>query len=341
MENTMEDSIRLKSLKEKSDSLKYPTKPSLSETKVLGIAHKPPRKARTARETSRKRSSSVSERFERPIKDKYDYVKPKTMTRVPSATSRAPDECLDSSMLNSSDAIRQSIYNEWYVKKLAEARAKLRDAQLRNKDEEEKIAQEKIDKIQKAKLIFDAWSMEKEKHLREKRRAMLEMMKKKEEEKESVEEKKKTADKLFQDWLEKKARDKAISEAEKAKLKRSEQKKTAKSRAGSSKSSSKKAGTPPLPFNAWCKQKEEELNERAKSEAEKRKQRAAERQNRLKKRALAEQAYQEWLDKKENQLERDALNRSRIGSANLNRSLSASMNSIPFYPASKTIPFGK
>lgn len=334
----MEDSIRLKSLKEKSDSLKYPTKPALSETKVLGLAPKPPRKARTARETSRKRSSSVSERFERTIKDKYDYVKPKTMTRVPSATSRAPDECLDSSMLNSSDAIRQSIYNEWYVKKLAEARAKLRDAQLRNKDEEEKTAQEKIDKIQKAKLIFDAWSMEKEKHLREKRRAMLEMIKKKEEEKESVEEKKKAADKLFKDWLEKKARDKKSSEDEKAKVKRSEQKKMANKSKADNKSASKQ---PPLPFNAWCKQKEDELNERAKSEAEKRKQRAAERQNRLKKRALAEQAYQEWLDKKENQLERDALNRSRNGSVNLNRSLSASMNSIPFYPASKTIPFGK
>jgi hypothetical protein len=55
-----------------------------------------------------------------------------------------------------------------------------------------------------------------------------------------------------------------------------------------------------------------------------------------KKKELGKIAYLEWLDKKDEQ----ELNQSR--NSNLNKSLSNSMSSLPpFYPSSKTIPFGR
>ena len=82
----MEDSIRLKNLKEKSDKLAYPTKPILSETRVLGIKERPPRRTKSAREKESSRPrSSTTERFEKKMRDKFAHVQPKTPTRVPSS----------------------------------------------------------------------------------------------------------------------------------------------------------------------------------------------------------------------------------------------------------------
>ena len=83
------------------------------------------------------------------------------------------------------------------------------------------------------------------------------------------------------------------------------------------------------------KQKENEILEKARTAEEKKRQQERELQMQRQKKKLAQAAYEEWLDKKDRNEE---LNRS-VG---LNKSLSASMSSLPpFYPASKTIPFGR
>ena len=75
---------------------------------------------------------------------KYAHIKPKTQTRVPLNSARAACDDLNESrqdVLNDSSCLRQTIYNEWYYKKIQQAKQQLKEARLAKKDEEEKKAQ--------------------------------------------------------------------------------------------------------------------------------------------------------------------------------------------------------
>ncbi len=114
VENTMEDSVRLGQLKEKSDQLSYATRPKLNEANVvLGESGgRALRRSLSARQT-RSRSSSLS----RTVVDKYAHVKPKTLTRVSVQTARtdADNSKLNAArILNDSGSLRENVYNEWY-----------------------------------------------------------------------------------------------------------------------------------------------------------------------------------------------------------------------------------
>ena len=114
VENTMEDSVRLGQLKEKSSQLSYATKPELNEANVvLGESGgRALRRSLSARQT-RSRSSSLS----RTVVDKYAHVKPKTLTRVSVQTARtdADNSKLNAArILNDSGSLRENVYNEWY-----------------------------------------------------------------------------------------------------------------------------------------------------------------------------------------------------------------------------------
>ena len=92
----MEDSIRLKNLKEKNDSLTYSTKPTLNETNVFKIDDTPRGRTVTIKDRrSRTRSLSSSGQFERVLNSKYANVKPKTLTR-PLQSARTNDELTNS-----------------------------------------------------------------------------------------------------------------------------------------------------------------------------------------------------------------------------------------------------
>lgn len=89
---------------------------------------------------------------------------------------------------------------------------------------------------------------------------------------------------------------------------------------------------PPLPFEAWAKKKENQINEKLNTEKQKEREKQQKEKEKQERKKLAEISYYEWLDKKE-KLE---------DTKELNRSLSSSMNALPpFYPSSKTIPFGR
>ena len=140
VENTMEDSIRLTDLKEKNSALKYPSKPKLDESQVM-LNNDPRRtlnRSLSARQ-SRTRSSSVNGRTY--PKDKFAHVKPKTQTRIQTARTDADNSKLNGSILNDSASLRENIYNEWYMKKMEDAKANLKFAQLRQRDGEEEKAQ--------------------------------------------------------------------------------------------------------------------------------------------------------------------------------------------------------
>jgi hypothetical protein len=109
----MEDSIRLNSLKEKSQELKYSTKPILNETKLYNVDRSRKVRSSSARQ-NRTRSSSESGRYERKLSDKYAHVKPKTQTRLLLQSARTENEFMNSSksslkqtdILNDSNSIR-------------------------------------------------------------------------------------------------------------------------------------------------------------------------------------------------------------------------------------------
>jgi hypothetical protein len=89
-------------------------------------------------------------------------------------------------------------------------------------------------------------------------------------------------------------------------------------------------------FVSRVKKKEEVLKEKVESATERERQKKMEQREKEKKKELGQKAYLEWLDKKDEQ----ELNTSRH--SNLNKSLSNSMSSLPpFYPSSRTIPFGR
>ncbi len=153
LENTMEDSMRLVNLQQKSFDLKYPSKPKFDETKVmLTTGQQKLTRSLSARGT---RSGSVSKDG---LKDKYAHIKPKTMTRLPAQTARTDahnshlNETTNKDCFNDSSSLRENIYNEWYLKKMAQAKEQLKHAQIRQRDDEEAKAQELINKLEKSQV---------------------------------------------------------------------------------------------------------------------------------------------------------------------------------------------
>lgn len=145
----MQDSMRMSNLKEKSDLLNYSTKPTLNDTSTRQqattnqVANRQKR-TRSMSASNLNQSLSTSGLFELSMNKKYAHVKPKTQTRVPLDSARAACDDLNESrqdVLNDSSCLRQTIYNEWYYKKIQQARQQLKEAQLAKKDEEEKKAQ--------------------------------------------------------------------------------------------------------------------------------------------------------------------------------------------------------
>ena len=341
----MEDSIRLDKLKEKSDQMKYETKPKLNETKLFEQIMQE-RKSRNAdlnrSRASRTRSLSSSGNYDRVFNNKYANVKPKTQTRLPIESARLADEeefsnskLMNSSkrggdMLNDSSSIRQNIYTEWYQKKMAAAKADLKEAQLKKKDEEERKAQQLIDKLQKSSLVFRVWSEKKEEVIKEK---IKEKKKLEEKAKETIEEKikkKEDGQIAYKVWLENKTKE--LKEKREDSLHK-ERKQERQKRKENTKTDNKK---PPVPYEAWVRKKEHEIEEIKKSKLQKEQEKKQKENEIREKKKLAEKAFLEWLDKKED----EEINKS--SSNNMNRSLSASMASLPpFYPTSRTIPFGR
>ena len=155
IENTMEDSMRLASLQQKSSDLKYTSKPKLDEAKVMLTTGQ------------RQLTRSLSARGPRNRRDlvgsggrvdKYAHVKPKTMTRLPLQTARTDadnnrlNESARQDCFNDSASLREIIYNEWYQKKMAAAKEGLKGAQMRQRDDEETKTQELINKVVKSQV---------------------------------------------------------------------------------------------------------------------------------------------------------------------------------------------
>jgi hypothetical protein len=176
------------------------------------------------------------------------------------------------------------------------------------------------------------WDEKKKETVRERQRSAREFQKliaKKNEDKKEKQEGAKTA---FERWLKDKIEAMREQKEKELEVKRDEEKKK---RLKQQENEEKKHKKPPVPYEAWKKRKEDELNHRLLSASEKKKQKEQEEQEKQKKKQLAKLSYLEWLDKKDQDQQ---LNQS----TNLNKSLSASMSSLPpFYPASKTIPFGR
>lgn len=242
VENTMEDSMRLENLKEKNIELSYPSKPRLDETKVMLSDSRPRQvnRSQSARQT-RTRSSSVSST--RPVRDKYAHVKPKTLTRVPPQTARTDaDNSKLNDFMNDSLSIRENIYNEWYMKKLADAKANLRDAQLQKQNDEEDKAQDLINKLEKSQVEYKKWMHTKEALIQKQKERAAEIKKAAENEKLAKREQKQIASKAFDQWV---AIKKEQTRETKQEIQHTEKITEKKKRV------EKKNEKPPLPFEAW------------------------------------------------------------------------------------------
>ncbi len=178
-------------------------------------------------------------------------------------------------------------------------------------------------------MEYTRWAQTKEAYLQKQKEKALEAKRKEQEEKAAKKEQKAVANKAFEQWKRLKAEKLADAKQEK----QEEEKADEKEKRGARR---RKAGgeKPPLPFDAWSKRKEEVLNERVCAEREKARLKREKEKEKEERRRLAEISYLEWLDKKE------VVDENK---SNLNRSMSNSMSSIrvPFYPNSRTIPFGR
>ncbi|CAF0930911.1 unnamed protein product [Brachionus calyciflorus] len=319
VENTMQDSLRLNNLKDLTNELKYPTKPTLDD--ILKNERLSRSKSKTERDHSRTRTLSSSSRIDRPLSSKYSNVKPKTQTRLQIQSARDLNSSKQD-IMNDSASLRENIYTEWYIKKMQDAQQKLKEAKLVQKDHEEKKAQELIEKLQKSKLIFKMWNEKKEEDWKEKRKAVKSSVKTEKEIEEEKKEKRKEAEIAFREWERKKKED----EREKKEEKLAKERKIEKEK----RSSAKRPPKPPVPYETWAKKKEEEIKERLNSKKEEERLKHLEEMEKKKKKEIAKKSFYEWLDKKD----QDDFSKSK--------SLSASMSSLPpFYPTSRIIPFGR
>jgi hypothetical protein len=263
VENATEDSIRLEKLKEKIDQIKYETKPKLNESKLYeqlkAELDREKAKRMEAKNATRTRTRSLSssgnlEKFL--ANNKYANVKAKTQTRLPPDTARlaSEEDQLSNSRLNSSkrdtlndsSSIRQSIYNEWYVKKMEAAKADLKESQLKQRDEEERKAQELIEKLQKSRLVFKIWNQNKEETLKEKQKQTLQAEQKKKELEEEKRNKKKDAELAFREWSRQKTE--YLQEKKQEALDAERKKQRQKRKENQTKVEAKK---PPVPYDTW------------------------------------------------------------------------------------------
>lgn len=332
IENETEDTIRTNKLKDMSQELSYSTKPTFNETKLFNTLDRSRMVRSQSARQMRTMSSSESGQFERRLGTKYAHVKPKTQTRLPVQSARVEDDFFNSSKtsfkqdaLNDSSSIRQNIYCEWYQKKMAQAVENLKDAQTQQKNDEERKAQELIDKLNKSKLEYDRWCLRKEEYFKKRKEKLESDKKTKEMEELKKKEKKLNGTKAFEQWV------KLVAEREKE-TKTEHNEKLMQTEKQNRKRKEKKSDKPPLPFEAWAKKKESQIQEKFSSEKLKQQEKELKEKEKQERKKLAEQSYNEWLDKKEKQDDMKELNRS----------LSSSMSALPpFYPSSKTIPFGR
>lgn len=147
----------------------------------------------------------------------------------------------------------------------------------------------------------------------------------KKDEKAKRDEQKKIAVKAFEEWLRIK-QERLKEEKEETKDKQIKTEKQTR------KLKEKTVEKPPLPFEAWAKKKENQIQEKLSTEKQKERDKKQKEKDKEERKKLAQVSYYEWLDKKE-QLD---------DKKELSRSLSSSMSALPpFYPSSKTIPFGR
>lgn len=320
--------MRLFKLEAKLDDLDYSTKPALDKTRILisdNTASRPPRASRGTerRDGSCMRTRSLSSSRAR----RFANVKPKVVTRLlTSARDRSFNE--SSTDLNDSSSLRQQAYEEWYLKKMLEAKENLRRSTDKIKDEEEKKAQELMNKLKKSALVFKMWSEKKDEQIKAKQSSVKKLNKTIEKEKQKEKEKKDVAKKAFEQW--KKSKDEELKENSSEKTKKLEIIRDAEKRLKQKKREAAKA------YEIWKEKKEKQLKEQLNKLNEKDDKRQKLIDEFYKKKELNKQAYREWLEKKEEQMIREAENRLNSGS------LSNSMASLPpFYPASKTTSLGR
>lgn len=340
-----------------NENIKYATKPSLKEflekERQNRTGQAPPTSATARRQ--RTRSLSSSGRLEQSqiwaVNTKYAKVKPRIATRpsAQSARAAAADNMADSMNLlpprsanqskrdlNDSTALREDTYNKWYATKLERAQKDLEDARRRQKDDEEKKAQAMIDKLEKSKLAFKLWLAEKAE--RDRKKSQTTNKKTPEEIEREKEEKKLEGKKAYEEWLKtSKVKKSEQKEIEFERKRREEEKKRREKIKASEKKKKwqdpRKEKPPPAPIshNEWAKKKQEEIEQRKRSENMKKEDKEVKEAELRDKRERARQSYLEWLEKKE---EEKSLKSSRA--------LSSSMSSLPpFYPNSRTIPFGR
>lgn len=243
VENTMEDSLRFKNLKELTNELKYPSKPTLEE--MLRMERHSRNRNKQESDASRTRSLSASSRIGRPLCSKYAKVKPRTQTRLEIQSARLNEEFNSSKqdIMNDSASLRENIYTEWYLKKMQDAQQKLKESKLSQKNQEEKKAQELIEKLQKSKLIFEIWKEKKDQTIKEKHKTLKKSVKSQKEIEEEKLEKKKEAEIAFKEWTRKKKEFEQEQKEEKLTKERENEKKK--------RTETKKPPRPPVSYDVW------------------------------------------------------------------------------------------
>jgi hypothetical protein len=326
--NANEDEMRLLNLEAKLDDMEYSTKPTLDKTRILisdNTTRRPPHASRTTErhDGNSTRSRSLSSSRAR----RYANVKPKVVTRVLlSARDRSFNE--STSDLNDSSSIRQQAYEDWYQKKMLEAKENLRRSTDKVKNEEEKKAEELMNKLKKSSIVFKMWSEKKDEQIKLKRKSVNKLNETIEKEKEKEKEKKEVAKKAFEKW--KQCKDEELKGNSSEKVKKLEIISDAEKKLKQKKREAAKA------YEIWKERKEKQLEEKLNKLHEQDEKRKKLIDEFYKKKELNKQAYREWLEKKEEQMIMEAENRLNSGS------LSNSMASLPpFYPSSKTTSLGR
>ena len=130
-----------------------------------------------------------------------------------------------------------------YVNKMAAAQHSLKDAQLRQRDDEEAKAQDLIRKLEKSDVEYKKWMMTKEKVLKDKAAKEAAARKKLADEAEAKRTQKLVASKAFEQW--------AAIKAEKIREAKLEARNDEKTNAKDERVKKKADNKPPLPFEAW------------------------------------------------------------------------------------------
>jgi hypothetical protein len=237
-----------------------------------------------------------AKRSERPTSSKgkvpVPVYKPKPRYMKPTVTSLG-SESTSTVSFDSTDKIRDVVFNEWKAKRAERVRQQMLEKQKKEKEIEEHKEKEKKDKLENGKVAYQSWLESKKGYVSE-----VELKKRKEEEKAKMEEEKKRkkkedAELQFIKWKE--SVDEKLKEEHlktiKKKKKTEQEKQMAKQ---------KKENEAERTYLDWKAKTDEEL----KKEAAERKKKAKEEKEEIKKEQQkqqeeAAQKYLEWLDKKE------------------------------------------